>query len=227
MTSPSASGARRPRSPRIEVPFLTPQTIAARADDIRRRYHPTGGLPVPAELMIEQAGIDLIELEGLRKQTGLEACAGPDGKSIYYDPYNAERYPARFRFSLAHEWGHIELHASLPWYADFRPESIHDWVRFILRMPKKPRGYAERQAHIFADRLLMPTEYLAPRLELVPGTVRTLYHEAIQEGVRPSIAQRNAWQKWCDLLAHEFKVSRDAMAKRLDHEGSTAETLVL
>jgi Zn-dependent peptidase ImmA (M78 family) len=78
---------------------------------------------------------------------------------------------ARFRFTLAHELGHLSLHRNLPLdfeLLDATSKGILDArqdLRLGRRELKTPRDWLEWQANYYAGCLLIPRAMLGPELE--------------------------------------------------------------
>jgi Zn-dependent peptidase ImmA (M78 family) len=105
---------------------------------------------------------------------------------------NSADAPARRRFTIAHEIGHMLLHANEPLIVDDRGYALIGERREGASSPR------EIEANSFAAALLMPADW-------VP--------EALRDGIDFSDDQGIA------RLAHEFDVSQQAMMYRLVNLG--------
>ncbi len=105
--------------------------INSGAESFLNIYNSSGTIPVPIEEIIEfQLQIDIIPVPGLKdsfEKVGLDidAFISSDFRSITVDKYIQEKISNRYRFTLAHEIGHMQLHRYL--YTQFRFNDIGDW----------------------------------------------------------------------------------------------------
>ena len=78
-----------------------------------------------------------------------------DMQQICVDGAVFEDFPGRYRFSLAHEVGHRQLHADI--YAQLQFSEIADWKNLICNeVGEKDYGKLEFQAYAFAGLILVP-----------------------------------------------------------------------
>ena len=105
---------------------------------------------------------------------------------------NSSEAPARQRFTIAHEIGHLVLHPQKDAFVDFRKE----------RSGGEPKPLREREADMFAAALLMP------RKELLRD-FRRLTKDGYTDGIPAT-------------LAKQYRVSEEAMRFRLINLNSLA-----
>ena len=90
------------------------------------------------------------------------------------------RSPNRYRFSLAHELGHIVLHQEVLASVSFATAA--QWKSAILAMSEAHRERVEFQAYDFAGLLLVPRtqlkEHLAQAIQLATGAGFSLRKES-------------------------------------------------
>ena len=71
---------------KINVPFLDFETIQNRAEEFRNRYSTTGSrAPVDVELLAELAGLNIIPVEQLLDDTGIDAVYMHATSDIFVD----------------------------------------------------------------------------------------------------------------------------------------------
>lgn len=130
--------------------------------------------PVPVE-RIASSLLDLLidEADDLRLLPGAPADHGHlsgmldvANKMIWLDRREAERYPRRRRFTIAHEIGHLKLHvkaATEPLFFD-RPQDISD----IDAAPANASVVRKREAeaNLFAQELLVPEPLVRGQADL-------------------------------------------------------------
>ena len=144
--------------------FKTTEEIDSVAKSFLKSYCPSEILPIDIEGMIElKLQLDIIPISGLKdcfEKVGLDidAFISSDFKNITVDRHVQEHTSNRYRFTLAHEIGHMILHGYL--YKQFEFNTIDEWVEAIENMPLKQREMAEWQANEFAGLILVPRSAL-------------------------------------------------------------------
>ncbi len=115
--------------------------------------------PVPVERIVRLRGlrvqtqkIPASDISGFLFRRGSEAVIG----------VNSFHSSARQRFTIAHELGHILLHAPGP--GEFHVDRGFD-VKFRDQRSSKGTDAEEREANLFAAELLMPREFIAKDIE--------------------------------------------------------------
>jgi Zn-dependent peptidase ImmA (M78 family) len=165
-----------------------------RAETEARRVRDLVGadqVPVPVEEIARQLGATVV-YEPMDR--GVSGMLIRDGSSVVIG-VNAGHSPARQRFSIAHEIGHLVLHRGRP--------MVLDHVRLNLRDEKSSTATdtEEIQANAFAAELIMPAD-------VVLETMRGLGRE--RAGSEATIVSD---------LAHHLDVSDQAMEYRLVNLG--------
>jgi Zn-dependent peptidase ImmA (M78 family) len=171
--------------------------------------------------LAERAAAEVLEELGLRKppvdvraiaeRLGARVRAVPHDGSIsgmlYRDGrqviigVNERDVPARQRFTIAHELGHLKLHRGRRMILDHK---VQDEIRVDLRDTTQPSSHEEVQANAFAAELLMPQALV------VEATIKA-----------PKSARRSE-DMLVSHLMRAFDVSRDAMVYRLINLGFIA-----
>jgi len=158
---------------------------------------------------------DLIPFPRLSELLDSPAALKPNLKEIYVDDdldaaYSDPRAKPwerdRLRFSIAHEIGHVEMHAGR--VGDIRCEQIEDLITLFNRQDAE-RFEIEKEANEFAGRLIVPVEKLKEALE--------------------GFIELNGDPKWRDsallrgqfgeLVGRKFGINSEALRLRLDREG--------
>lgn len=193
----------------IKAPIFSYEQIRLAADAFLTSYHPSRKLPIPIEEIIElHLAIHIVPLPGLQETFGIEAFTTSDRKEIYIDNFVYKRRYRRYRFSLAHEVGHITLHQDLYDAARFR--SVKEWKRFITEFPGDEYGWFEYQAYSFAGLVLVPG-----------GELEVHAEQAARTAVRHQIDLYDdlAWEYMADYISDAFEVSKEVIERRLKHDG--------
>jgi Zn-dependent peptidase ImmA (M78 family) len=122
---------------------------------------------------IIEMGLDLsIEpLPNLLRELDVDAFLKRDYSGVVVDIecFMEERFQNRFRFSLAHEIGHLVLHRNL--FDEYPISSIEEWKFFITEIPEEQYKFIEYQANEFAGRLLIPRNALMKEIEECLGLI--------------------------------------------------------
>lgn len=160
-------------------------------------------------------GISIVPLPGLQRGFETEAFTTSDCREIHVDEFVYTKRIRRYRFSLAHELGHIVLHREI--YQAARFHSIDEWKQFIEALPKKEYNWFEYQAYWFAGLVLVPREKLEVQTEEAVGM-------AIEHGIET--IDKLAWEYIASYLSDVFEVSEEVIEKRLEKDGiKTADWL--
>jgi hypothetical protein len=198
----------------IVAPFIRYDAIGRMAEAFIAKHHPTRAIPVPVEDIIEtQLRIDIFPVAGLTKalsseDDGVVAYVNSSLDLITVDRDAWEQHTARYRFSIAHELGHIVLHASV--FAKLKADSIADWKEAMRSIPKQEYGWLEWQANCFAGLLLAPTQELRENLD-------SYLARAGAEGLTPGDEPVRWFAE--KHLGAIFGVSPEVVRIRIDKEG--------
>ncbi len=194
-------------------PFLQPVSAAARAErcalrTLDRCMNELGlddvPLPIPVEEWIEhplgyEFGVEDLSHLG----AGVLGATYVDERRIVVDP-SVTSHDGRFRFTAAHELGHMLLHA------DTRR-------RFQESVSLRDAGdrRLERQADRFAAALLMPIKLVLRELFAVCDEKRLDRGEAFSHLMADTPESEWLWRTWClPALTRRFGVSRAAAMNR-------------
>ncbi len=83
--------------------FQTYDELRIKAEELLAEYHPEGTLPIPIEEIVEFGlSMDVIPMDGVKAELGVDAFLTNDLEFIYIDKYVLDHAPVRYRFSLAH-----------------------------------------------------------------------------------------------------------------------------
>lgn len=108
------------------------------------------GEPVPVEDIADSLyGLRVVEVDGLD-------CSGmlmPSRRMVYLNAEECHRVPRRRRFTIAHELGHLVLHAG-----DTAAPAV--FCRHVRSTESPISDAIEREANHFAAELLMPDELM-------------------------------------------------------------------
>lgn len=117
------------------------------------------GPPVPVHELAEQLGVTVMEE---RLEQGVSGILYRQDDGISVIAVNATHAPVRRRFSIAHEIGHLHMHAG-------RPIIVDHLVRGRVNLRDERSSLAtsreEIDANGFAAALLMPAEWISADVE--------------------------------------------------------------
>ncbi len=195
----------------VQIAFLGNEEIRKRAEDFLAKYHPTGDIPVPIVDIVEfDLGIEMFPLPSAEKIFGFMAALSSDLKTIVYDENSDRKHPPRFRYTLAHEIGHLVLHSELIQSLDLT--SKESWKKAISEIDPKMYSRIESQAYVFAEYVLVPTEPLI-----------AAFNRAGQKAQANGIDLREAGESAVSIvagsIAKEFNVSTAVIEHRICREG--------
>ncbi len=195
---------------RIRVPRLSYQDLRGIADAFLRQHHPAGTIPIPIEEVVEfRFGIGITPLPGLHADHEIDGFVSADLSEIFVDLFVFESRPARYRFTLAHEIGHVVLHAEV--LKEVRPRSVAEWKRFVANINEKDREWLEWQAYAFAGLILVPTRALA-------AAYREALRLADENGISLEEHGDMARQYVATRIGKVFAVSATVVEKRLVYD---------
>lgn len=187
--------------------WLSKDAIRKEAEEFLAEFSDSSDVPVDIERIVDtNAGVDIVELDGIFAAYGIDGFLSSDTKTIYVDKYIAGGKPLnRYRFTLAHEIGHWYLHQEL--YEAAAYQNPEEFTRFRSGLGIDDVNWYEWQAREFAGLVLVP-----------PAALRRKVDEAINEGkgrgLEPDLASeayRDAVAEW---VGRRLEVSADVIRFR-------------
>lgn len=196
----------------IKAPFLPYEKIGQLAEAFIAKYHPSRAIPVPIEDIIDvKLGIDIFPVPGLTTafsnegDDGIEAFVNSSLTQITVDKDAYDRQTNRYRFSIAHELGHIQLHANI--FSKLIVDSIDQWKEVVRSIPQYEYAWLEWQAHAFAGQLLVPSKELNEQFVFCAAQIREAHLDPNGE------AERDAIEKHLGTI---FAVSSEVIHRRIE-----------
>jgi Zn-dependent peptidase ImmA (M78 family) len=198
----------------MAIPFLTNDQMHKVTQDFLRRFHPQDTLPVPIEEIIElQLKLDIIPTPGLLKGFEIDGFLTRDFSSIYVDDFVQSNRPTRYRFTLAHEIGHLVLHKGLlEGLATF--DDVDSWREFIRELGPDKDSY-EYQGYAFAGFLLVPKHHLEIKVKQCIPEIQAEISAAKSAGIHRAAYLDFAVNSLSNKLAGVFDVSVEVIQKRI------------
>ena len=173
-------------------------------------YHKSLTIPVPIDLIAERdLRLSIIPGHELQKVFGIEGFLSKDCSSITIDRSVMENRYYRYRFTIAHEIGHLVLHRSLYENAEF--ETIEEWIAFTNQIGAEEYRWAEWQAYRFAGLVLVPVE-----------TLHNRFSDAIRKARNAGFRVEDHFEEFVEFisrpLSREFDVSTEVIEKQIKLE---------
>jgi len=150
---------------REKVKFLSYEQIAEHASEFIKTFKYEGIIPVPIERIIDRdLKINIVPFPNLFKAFDINAITSSELRTIYVDEYLYTNLERAYRFTLAHELGHIVLHKDF--YRSINIKGLTDWKKFIVGVEEKEYQYLELQANNFGGLLLVPQKELTEHFDM-------------------------------------------------------------
>jgi len=194
-----------------EIVYVSNPEIWDKADQVRlMATKDVDTHPVDIENVIDIVyGIDLVPEPGLMQLIDVEGFLSYDGMAIHVDEdrFKSEKFSNRFRFTLAHELGHYELHRQI--YRKIKFRTVDEYIKMQRNMPLYIRQSYERQADEFAGRLLVPIEPLLQAIVDNIGEVKEMMK------INKDVSNREISDRIEGDIAPRFEVSADVIGIRI------------
>jgi hypothetical protein len=198
----------------VEIKWLSDDEICNAADVFLDHYHPGRSLPVPIDLIAERdLGLEIVTIPGLQEHFEVEGHLSSDLKSIYVDDYIFKQRVNRFRFTIAHELGHFELHKHL--FDDVQFGCVADWKQFLEELDPYTYKALERQGPQFGAFLLAPRQELRTAFLNHFGEVERKIEGSWGPIDKHPELVNVAMDMISEALAPIFEVSQEVIAKRI------------
>ncbi len=194
-----------------DIPVYSYEDLRKKADEFLREHHPSGNIPVPIEEIVEfDFKINIVPVLGLQREFEVEGFTSGDLKNIYVDEHVFTDRVTRYRFTLAHELGHIVLHRNL--YDKHRFKSIHGWQEFVNSISEEEHSWLEYQGYAFAGLILVQGDNLLKSVTEWTKKIR-------EKGISMEKNWDFAWELITEHVAKAFLVSPDVVEKRIEKDG--------
>lgn len=200
----------------LNVDYLPYEDIAAKAQEFLTQ-HKIESLPVPIEHIIEfNYGIDIVPLHDLQNSFDTEGFTSSDFTCIYVDNFVYHKRYLRYRYTLAHEIGHVVLHKNI--LDKFSFDSVLEWKNFVDQIDPKDHSKMEFQGYAFGGLILVPRQHLQKLFEIKLPEVMPLIDQAKNNGIGRSDYLSYAKDRLATLLAPEFEVSTEVIIRRIEYD---------
>jgi hypothetical protein len=144
---------------RQQLRFISYEEIRTIAGDYSQRYGLDRHVPVDVDRLADNVlGINIIPFPSLYRSFEINAFISNDFRRIYIDEYLYMNLEYQYRFTLAHELGHMVLHSS--YYQQFKIDSLSSYIEFVSSIGEDEYKLIETQANYFAGLFLVPAAAL-------------------------------------------------------------------
>lgn len=201
----------------LNIDYLKYSEIAQSAHKFLVEMELEEQIPVPVEEIVDlKLGINIVPLAGIQKVYEVEGFTSSDLSCIYVDDYVYSNRPTRYRFTLAHELGHIVLHGDL--FKQFKFDEVEDWIAFVQKIDDKDYSKLEFQGYSFGGLILVPPLHLKDQFEENLYKLDPLIKEAQNRGVTKEEYLDYATNNIAEILAPTFDVSPGVVARRIKYD---------
>lgn len=182
-----------------QIPYLAKDKIIKEVDNLLDECW-DGVFPVDVESLCDDLEINILSIPNLSQDFHIDAYVSADFKTIYVDEAEFEKESPRYRFSVAHELGHLLLHRK------YYPDGIKDMNEWLKVSKQIATENAEFQANFFAANLLVPSVEFA-------AVLNKYYNGDFLKNVW--LASDGEREKIFNDVRRKFKVSNDVIARRI------------
>jgi hypothetical protein len=139
--------------------FIRYGEIGEKAGEFLKKHHPSLDLPIPIERIVEFGlGLDIVPMPNLYTDFRINGFLAFDCSAIYVDERQYSFYSEKYRFTLAHEVGHLILHGG--YYKDMSWKNMDEYIESIMNMDRERLDRFEVQSNLFAEQVLVPEREL-------------------------------------------------------------------
>ncbi|MBU1207878.1 MAG: ImmA/IrrE family metallo-endopeptidase [Proteobacteria bacterium] len=201
----------------FRIPIFSYEQINELAEEFLHEHALGDKFPIPIDEVIEfKYEIDIVPFPNLQRDFDIDGFISGDLSQIYVDDFVFNKRPFRYRFTLAHEIGHLILHKDL--IQSIRPNSVAEWEDFIIQVDPEAYEWVEWQAYTFGGLVLVPRkplkedfiqQILSLKQKIMQAKLAELPRDSYKEYIIEAIAKN---------LIEKYEVSRDVLIKRITKE---------
>jgi Zn-dependent peptidase ImmA (M78 family) len=202
----------------MKVSYISYEEIERIVNETLKKYGYENYCPVPIEEILDnQLNINIVPVPDLFRTFEINAFTTYDRKEIHVDEYLYTNLERPYRFTLAHELGHIILHGCVFELAKIR--SIGDWKQFINDIEESDYRRLEIQANNFAGVFLVPSKVLEENF----NREITNFKDEMKKVARAGIKRSDYIQYFIDLISSilipVFEVDQQVIRIRIERCG--------
>jgi hypothetical protein len=186
--------------------------VRREADTFLAKYNQAGRVPVPIDEFAEfDMSLSIRPFGDLRKKFGRRGIVFSKKRLIVIDSKEMDDDLHGYRFTLAHEIGHLILHGDFIDTLDDSTEAA--LLTDLANADTHEASKMEREASSFAGRILVPTDALILAVDVMRKEILVkakLDIADLKDEAHSVIAQ---------TLSHKFDVAPEVVRRRLVEEG--------
>ena len=201
----------------LKVPYLTYKQIGNVAHKLLCKLNCESNIPIPIEEIIElHYGVDIVPIPELLNAFEIDGWTSSDLKTIYVDEFIYEHRENRYRFTLAHELGHVVFHKRI--FENYSFTKIEEWKSFYNEVDEKSYSWLESQAYNFAGLILVPPIHLKKIFEEL-----IIKHKSSFKSIEYKRISKDKYQDYfLDVasiyLSETFNVSTEVISRRIEKD---------
>jgi hypothetical protein len=199
--------------------FFSYEEIRRIADDYASRHCLGNEVPVDIDRLVDNIlGINVIPFPSLFRSFEVNAFISNDFRKIYVDEYLYLNLEPQYRFTLAHELGHMVLHSE--YFRQFKIDNLTSYVDFVADVSEDEYKLIETQANHFAGLFLVPAAALREHfLEQAKDIMRFI--SSRYKGQRRDNYLGTALELISQKLSPIFNVHYHPIQIRIERDGLT------
>lgn len=156
------------------------------------------------DLYLEKNNAEIVPGEGLLKDFGIDSFWTKGFKQLHIDAEIYRGKSHRWRFSIAHEIGHLVLHKDKE-----KDLSLEEWFLFQLK-ENGDRNIQEQEANTFASYFLISTKCLEKEMKNI------FLLQEVKSFKEAGDTEKDISERFSNKLAEIFHVSLQVMEIRLE-----------
>lgn len=205
---------------KLGISYLEDAEIAKYADKFIQKYQYVKSIPIPIEEIIDfHFDVDIIPLPGIQDLCDVDGFISPDFTAIYVDKYTYDNRLYRFRFTLAHEIGHLILHKEK--LSQIKIDSydvVNSWAMVLNEIDNRDHSKMEYQGYTFGGLVLVPPKNLLEQFNINLPQVQVMIEEAKKAMISRNSYIKYAVDQMASILSPIFDVSTDVLTRRINND---------
>jgi hypothetical protein len=198
----------------LDCPYLPYSRIAEKAHAFLNQHNADLDIPVDIEKIIEyDLGLDIVPIPNLLRDFDIDGFTARNFSAIYVDDYVYSNREYRYRFTLAHEVGHLVLHKNI--LQKHAVSSVTDWIAFIDEVNPANYSTIETQGYIFGGLALVPPQHLKLHFKKHLSKIIPQVEQAKTNDLAREDYLGYAIDNISVILSPYFKTSTDVIERRI------------
>ena len=167
----------------IKVEFIPYEKIEEVANNVIAKYNLAETFPIDVDKFADnELKLNIIPFPRLFLDFEINAITSSDLNKIYMDDYLYQNLDQQYRFTLAHELGHIFLHKKI--YEQAEIEGLDSYRNFMNNISKEDYESLEFQANCFAGYFLVPITQLKKEFQIKLRKIAALIQRRFKDQQR-------------------------------------------